>query len=66
MLGCFPLQGCTSPGRQVAVVTTFCSVRLIFVGSQYGTCFMGPSGAQNFEVAGRILYNFHTPVPVLL
>jgi len=45
MFGSYALQGCTSPGRQVAVVTKFCSERLIFVDPRYRTCFMAHSGA---------------------
>ena len=28
---------------------------LVYVGPQYGTCFMYPSGASNFDVAPRFL-----------
>jgi hypothetical protein len=33
-------QGCTSPGRQVAVATKFLRWLIVFVGPQHGTCFM--------------------------
>ena len=35
-------QGCTNPGRQVAVATIFARCCLTYVGPQYDTCFASP------------------------
>jgi hypothetical protein len=35
-------HGCTNHGCQIAQVTEFCLVVLIWVGPQYWTCFMSP------------------------
>jgi len=35
--------------------------RPIFLGPAYGTCWMSPSGAQNFEVTTLLLENYVHP-----
>jgi hypothetical protein len=35
-------QGCTNPGRQIAAVSTFCTVVPKICGPYYGTYFMSP------------------------
>ena len=35
-------MGRTNPGREIAVVTKFCTVCLMFVDTPYGTCFVSP------------------------
>ena len=51
MLGVF-FQDAEIPGAQD---NKFCTATLVLMDSQYGSCFMYPSGGRNFEVASTFL-----------
>jgi hypothetical protein len=51
-------QGYENPGSQFAMATNFGSLRLLFAGLQYGTCFMYLSGSWDFDFAAQFLENY--------